>query len=369
MQQATFDVFSETLSPAKVLTAKKTKKSSKKTKLSQSRSKPKKKGPAHPLFLGYDLGGTKVAVGVVDSDGHLLHAYREPVLLKDGKEATLKQLIRLGSQLIKDFPTIARVGIASAGPLDPVNGILLDPTNFKSSEGTWGIVPITEIFSKALKRPVSLENDAAAAMLAEKWKGHAKDVENAMILTLGTGLGTGIFVNGELVRAGRHTHTEAGHMIIKANDSSAPCGCGNFGCAEAYLSGKSFTYRGREFLGNPSIDAPQIAARARRGDAQALAMFAEYSEMLALTLHNYAMIYAPEVVILTGSFAAASDMFLENTYVHLRKLLERRLVSADILPRIEVSTLENQAGVLGGAYVAFLAHEKNAKAHAKKLHA
>ena len=305
-----------------------------------------------PLVLAYDLGGTKVAVGVVNSRGKILTIHREPALIKRGKQATLDQLIDLGKQMIKKHPGIKAVGIASAGPLDPIKGELLDPTNFSGPEGNWGKVPLTKILQKGLKLPVILENDAAAAILAEAWQGKARKVENSIILTLGTGLGTGMICNGKLVRAGRQLHTEGGHLILKAGDKSALCGCGNFGCAEAYLSGRGFTYRSRVKLKNDIIDAVQIAARARRNDRQALECFDEYAEMLAIALHNYVVIYCPEVVVFTGSFAAASDLFLKNTEKRLKILLKRRNEVMNLTPKLYVSSLENQAGLLGGAFVA-----------------
>jgi glucokinase len=323
----------------------------------QARS-PKKKPAKKPLVLAYDLGGTKIAVGVVDSSGKILAFHREAAFIKQGKKATLDQLIRLGKEMIKKYPAIESVGIASAGPLDPVSGELLDPTNFSGPDGHWGRVPLTRILSKGLKKQVILENDAAAAILAEVWKGLAKGTKNAMILTLGTGLGTAVVANGELVRGGRHQHTEGGHMIIHAGDESAPCGCGQLGCAEAYLSGRSFAHRARVILKNEVIDAPQIAARARDGDAAALKLFDEYAENLAIALHNYVVIFYPEIVVFTGSFAAAHDLFLEKTAKKLGKMLTRRNKVMNLQPELAISKLENQAGLLGGAYVALKAAEK-----------
>lgn len=311
-----------------------------------------------PCVLAYDLGGTKVAVGVVDSSGKILAYHREPAFIRQGKKATLDQLIRLGKEMIAKFPTVAAVGVASAGPLDPVAGILLDPTNFSGPEGSWGRVPLTKILAKGLKKKVYLENDAAAAILAEVWKGLSKGTQNAMILTLGTGLGTAVVANGQLVRGGRHQHTEAGHMIIRGGDESAPCGCGQFGCAEAYLSGRFFSHRARKVLGNEVIDAPQIAARAREGDPIAIELFEEYAENLAITLHNYVMLFYPETIVFTGSFAAAHDLFLKNASKKLEKLLARRNKVMNLQPKLVISKLENQAGLLGGAYVALQSLEK-----------
>ncbi len=192
----------------------------------------------HPLVLAYDLGGTKLSVGVVDSRGKVIEESREPVRASEGKAALFRQLSDLGKPLLKRYPRIKKVGIASAGPLDPRTGSLLNPTNLSRGGPEWGVVPLAKQLSKSLGLPVHLDNDAAAAMLAEHWIGAAKGYDNAMILTLGTGLGTGVIANGELLRAGRFLHPEAGHAIIGFADASAPCGCGNFGCAEAYPSSR-----------------------------------------------------------------------------------------------------------------------------------
>jgi glucokinase len=316
------------------------------------------KAPAKKV-LAYDLGGTKVSVGVVDVRGRVLEETRVPVVIDQGKSAVLKQLTELGRQALRAHPEIRRVGMASAGPLDPKRGVLLDPTNFISAHGNWGATPLTKILREKLKRPVYLENDAAAAMLAEHWIGAAKGYDNAMILTLGTGLGAGIVANGELLRAGRRLHPEGGHMIIRAGDQSGPCGCGNLGCAEAYLSGRSFGRRARLRFGDSELSAKDIADLARKGDPRALAAFEEYAELMAVALHNYAMMFAPEVVVFTGSFADASELFLPSTREHLEKLLARRRKGADLVPKLVVSKLANQAGLIGGAYVAFHARQSS----------
>jgi len=302
--------------------------------------------------LSYDLGGTKMAVGVVNSRGRVLEEIRIPTHVENGKSVVINQMVMLGRSLIKKNPQIHKVGIASAGPLDPVRGILLDPTNFSSPKGDWGQVPLAKILSQKLKLPVTLENDAAAAILGEHWCGAAKNYDNAMILTLGTGLGTAVIANGHLVRAGRHLHTEAGHLIIRAHDSSAPCGCGNLGCAEAYLSGRNFARRNCTQFGNPSLSAQDIADLARKKDPRALAAFEEYAEMMAIAIHNYVVIYAPEIILFTGSFAHAAKLFIPSTKRHLAHLLKRRRVGIDLLPQLKISTLDNQAGLIGAAWVA-----------------
>ncbi len=310
------------------------------------------------VVLAYDIGGTKVAVGAVSGTGKVLEELRLPVGTARGKTAVIQQLANLGKGVISRYPAIKVAGIASAGPLDPIRGVLLDPTNFGiPKKGGWGEVPLAHLLEKKLGIPVLLENDAAAAILAEHWKGAARGYDNAMILTLGTGLGTGVIANGKLVRAGRHMHTEAGHVILNYQDMSAPCGCGNFGCAEAYLSGRNFALRYQKKTRNSKITAPQIADLARRGDRAALQAFEEYAETMAVAIASYVVLYAPEIVVLTGSFAETADLFLKRTQTLLKALLKRRREGIDFMPKIMVSSLQNQAGLIGGAYVAL--HRKS----------
>jgi glucokinase len=304
------------------------------------------------VVLAYDLGGTKVSVGAVTSTGKVLEEIRVPVEIEKGKNALMDQLGMLGKKILAKYPKIRRAGIASAGPLDPDKGLLLDPTNFASDGKAWGKVPIASMVSKRLGIPVHLDNDAAAAVLAEHWIGYGKGKTNVMVLTLGTGLGTGIVVNNQLVRARGGLHPEAGHLIIHQGDQTAPCGCGQLGCAEAFLAGRNFTRRNRPRFANPDLTAPDIATLARKRDPRALAAFEEYATYLAIALHNYAVIYAPEVVALSGSFADASDLFIDSATEHLEKLLARRRIGFDLMPKIKVSKLKNQAGLVGGGYIA-----------------
>lgn len=305
--------------------------------------------------LAYDIGGTKVHAAIVSSSAKILDEIRTPIDFSKGKSEVLRQWIDVGQKLLSRHPKVSRVGVASAGPLDPIRGVLLDPTNFSSGGQTWGVVPISKLLSKGLGGlSVHLENDAAAAILAEHWVGAARRMDDALILTLGTGVGTGILVGGKLVRAGRGLHTEGGHLIIRAGDSSAVCGCGNLGCIEAFLSGRGFERRSHLRLGgaSSSLSGAELASRAREGDQQIQSFFEEYAENLALAIHNFVVLYAPRVVVLAGSFAHAADLFLDQARNHLEVLLTRRRHGVDFMPRLVVSSLQNRAGVLGGAYVA-----------------
>lgn len=300
--------------------------------------------------LAMDLGGTKVATAVVRSDGKILNQLREPAQIKEGPEALLSQLARLLQAVKKGLEIeveLKTLGLASAGPIDIEKGILLDPTNFRGPNGKrYGLFPLKKKLEKATSLSIRMENDAAAAMLAELWQGQAKP--NSMVITLGTGLGVGAVCNGELVRAGRMQHPEGGHLILNATDFSALCGCGNYGCAEAYLSGKNFTLAANARLGK-DYKTEDLVKGARQKKSEFLQLFDDYSEWLAIFLHNCAIMYAPEEISFTGGFAAAHDLFLPQTQDRLSQLLERRRKGIDFVPTLRPSKLGNDLGIIGAA--------------------
>jgi glucokinase len=297
--------------------------------------------------IGIDLGGTKVAAAMVTAQGRILEERRVPTELAGGWPGLRKQLVSLCRGLVADHGRARAVGIGSAGPLHAPSGKLLDPTNFG-----WpaAVVPIARLLESQLKIPVRLENDAAAAVLAEHWRGGGG--KNCVVLTLGTGLGVGVMINGKLLRGARGLHPEAGHQILRPGDTSALCGCGNYGCSEAFLSGVNFGRRVANALGRPGISAKEATELATAGDPKVLGLFSEYSELLAAYLHNIVTFFYPERIILTGSFAYAHALFLPETERQLKERLARRLKTIPLYPKIRVSRLGNRAGVLGAAYIA-----------------
>jgi glucokinase len=299
-------------------------------------------------WIGIDLGGTKVAAAIVSSQGRPKGLLREPTNLSGGWPALKSQLLQLCSELQRKHGKVHGIGIGSAGPLHAASGKLLDPTNFGWTSPL--VVNIGRELSRALRIPVNLENDAAAAVLAECWKGGGG--KNCAVITLGTGVGLGVVCDGQLVRGGRGLHPEGGHILLRPGDASAPCGCGNLGCAEAFLSGVNFGTRASRLLGEKGLTGADLAARATAGDRRVLALFAEYSELLADYLQNLVVLYYPERVILTGSFAEAHPHFLPAAQARLRELISRRLRTIPLEPEIRLSKLDRNAGVLGAAFVA-----------------
>jgi glucokinase len=203
---------------------------------------------------------------------------------------------------------------------------------------------------KLFKKPVRLENDAAAAVLGERWKGGHGRVENILAMTLGTGVGIGVLANGVLVRAGQGLHPEAGHIPLDINAKDYPCGCGANGCIEAYLAGSHFSRRlGR--LKNRALSGQEAVALAK-DDVWVQEAFREYGRQLAQAVRTLSVLFAPEVVVISGGFSHAASLFLEETQSLLPTLMERYRIGVDLLPKIKVSKLQDDAGVLGAAYLA-----------------
>jgi glucokinase len=163
----------------------------------------------------------------------------------------------------------------------------------------------------------------------------------------------GIICNGQLLRAGRYLHTEAGHILLNINDQQHLCGCGNYGCAEAYLSGANVTDWLRNMWQEPTLTGEQLASRSRKNEKRAKEVFAIYSHQLAAFLYSLCVQFCPEVVVLSGGFSHAADLFLPTTEARLKELLHsRRLSGHDLLPKILISKFQDEAGLLGAANIA-----------------
>lgn len=294
-----------------------------------------------PYFLGYDLGGTKLASAVCDAQGRIVDRHVEPVEFGKGIEGFVEFLSKRAQSWVEKYPQVKALGIASCGPLDIERGILLQPTNFPR----WGNIPIKKPLEKNLKIPVLLQNDAAAAAMAEGWRGAAKKSKNWIVLTLGTGLGTGIIMNRQVFMGGSGLGPEAGHMIV--TDKKYLCGCGNYGCAEAVLSGTGLSRRILD-MKLPFTDTRALVSAAKSGNSQARNVFEEYSQILGRLIHNLAVMYKPEGIYLAGGLAEENELFLDAARRIAKDLLTGR---PGFMPLVELSRLKNDIGVLGGVSV------------------
>jgi glucokinase len=298
-------------------------------------------------FLAFDLGGTKVLGGWVSKNGEILEKKKEFIDLSHGPKAMVLQIAKMAISL-KGDAQVRSASMASAGPLDPKNGLLLDPTNMKTGGQSWGVIPLTQWLQEETGLSWRLENDAAAAAMAESWVGESRGYENSITITLGTGVGVGIIANGELLRSGRGLHPEVSHMIIEHENSSALCGCGNYGCAEAYLSGVNFSKLVSRRL-NQTITAEELLQKAESGDLRVREEFSIYARRLAIFMTSLVVSFSPEVIVLAGGFSHAAPIYLDTLKYELHELLKRRRAGIDLLPEVRLSRFKHEAGLLGAA--------------------
>ena len=245
--------------------------------------------------LVYDIGGTKIECAVITASGEFVDSKKIRTPIESWSEGK-KAIVEIGQSFLARYPTIQTCGLSAAGPLHAESGMLLHPTNMN-----WGRVHVTKEISDALGIDVALENDAASAVIAEHWLGHKANTSDLITLTLGTGLGVGVMLNHRLLGGGHEgTHPEIGHQVLDASDKAALCGCGNTGCAEAYLAGSHFVKRARLLLDNPALTVSMIIEKAKAGDAQTLELFDNYSWKMAQFITNLVVTFIPAQLYLRG---------------------------------------------------------------------
>ncbi|HET9507449.1 MAG TPA: ROK family protein [Gaiellaceae bacterium] len=311
------------------------------------------------LALGLDVGGTKLAAGVVDADGVVHSFVLEPTHGEEGHTAVLERLFRLGERAVAEsglpWERIDRVGIGCGGPLDAERGVVLGPPHLPG----WLDVPVTALAEVAYGRPAVLENDATAAAAAEHRYGAGAGTRNMVYLTISTGVGGGIVIEGALYRGSMGNGGELGHVTVDCD--GRPChGCGRLGCLEAYVSGTSIAERAREALAEatePSVlaaldepTAADVAAAARAGDALAAEVWDATTTALACGVTSIVNLFEPEAVVLGGGVTRSGEQLLAPVRETVRT---SAMGPAGRGATVVLSALGDRAGVVGAAAIAF----------------
>ena len=286
--------------------------------------------------VGVDIGGTNLVVGAMPADGSReIGVHTLPTRAALGADAVVDRICEMIETTVDvvlketgaSREQIAGVGIGSPGPLDREKGIVIFTPNLG-----WKDFPLRDRVSSAVKLPAVLDNDANCATLGEWWLGAAKGANNVVGFTLGTGIGGGLILNGQLVHGASDVAGEIGHMTIEANGRH--CGCGNYGCLEAYASGPNIAMRAREALagGEPSLipglvdgDLTKLTAAivykaSAQGDAIATEVVKDTARFLGIGVANMLNVFNPDVVVLAGGVALAGD----SLFVPLRAEVRRR---------------------------------------------
>jgi glucokinase len=313
------------------------------------------------VIVGIDLGGTIVRAGTFDGHGKLLVVRETPIEAARGPELGLRKIQGLIEQVVAECGTksLIGIGIGSTGPLDPIQGIINNPFTLP----TWENVAIVEMMQKAFDVPVTLENDADAAALGEYWQGAGREVQRLYAVTAGTGIGTALITDGQIYRGLAGSHPEGGHMVL---DPSGPlCYCKMRGCWEILCAGPAIERQAREtdlsgshLLEMCEGERDKISARlvfeaARLGDPLALSIVKRVSEYFALAILNIAILFAPDMIVLSGGVMRSIDFFMPRIQQTMQDY--REMVPAHRI-QIVPAQLGYYAGLYGSAYTIFNKH-------------
>jgi glucokinase len=291
---------------------------------------------APPHVIGLDVGGTKILSGIVDRNGHVLsrHEIDSP---GESQSDVLAALDAAVDQLLDD--SVAAIGYGIPANLERGTGRILRAVNLPLES--------VDLVARSTERyglPVGVENDGSVAALAEWKRGAGRGTTNLVMLTLGTGVGGGIVLDGRLFRG----WAELGHLVVQ--EGGPPCACGGRGHLEVFASGHAADRVARGLYG-PDSDAHELIDKAKGGDADARAALARIGELLGAAIGSLVNIFDPELVVVGGGFgAAADDLVLEPARAAARR---EALPPADESLRIVEAELGAEAGLVGAALVGF----------------
>jgi glucokinase len=296
--------------------------------------------------LGLDIGGTKLAAGVVDADGTVRGFTAVPTERERGSDDVLTRLFELGRLAVADSGAeeIIGIGIGCGGPLDVERGVLIAPLHLPG----WIDVPVVELAERAFGRPAVLDNDATAAAAAEHRFGAGRGTQNLVYLTLSTGVGGGVVLDGHVFRGATGNGGELGHVTVDWRGRECR-GCGRRGCLEAYVSGTSIAERAAE-AGLHGATAADVADAARVGDPAAAKVWRETCEALACGVTSIANLFEPEVVVIGGGVSRQGDHLLAP----VREVVEAQVIGPPgRVVRVLEAALGDHVGVAGAAAVAY----------------
>ena len=312
------------------------------------------------IAIGIDIGGTSIKGAAVYDDGRTLDVFSLPVNKGDSGEQTINQLIDLVEKYLAQHDLqdkIVGIGLGIPGTLDVDRGVVIYSANLK-----WENLPIVDLFKQRLPYRVRISNDANVAALGEAKFGAAKGVPYSIMLTLGTGVGGGIVLDGKLYEGNQGQGAEMGHMVVEMNGRQ--CGCGRKGCMEAYASATAIIRDTNEAMArHPNslmhevakdlgkVDGRVAFKAARQGDVAALEVVDQYVFYLCEGILNYCNIFRPNLVILSGGIANEGDYLFDkiNNYLALQQYGYPKSPVVKVVP----AQLGYDSGKIGAASLLF----------------
>lgn len=307
--------------------------------------------------IGVDVGGTNVKIALVDFDGKIIYSNTVPTRAEMGYEAgvnNIKQAIKeLMSETGESAKTIEAIGFGLPGQIDYKEGIVKNLPNIPG----WINIPLAKIIEDEFSIPTRLDNDVRCAALGELNFGAGKGCENLICITVGTGIGSGIVLNGRLVRGASNAAGEIGH--IKMDMTGGPlCGCGDYGCFEAYASGPAIVTMAKEYISGgksakykematDGIITPYIVAQAAlQGDAVSIQIFKQMGKIIGTGLASVINLLNPEKIIIGGGVADAGSILLDPIKA---TITDRAMPIQANAVQVVPAQLANTAGVIGAS--------------------
>lgn len=300
--------------------------------------------------FGVDIGGTTVKLGYFDAEGNVLDKWEIPTRKEDNGSHILPDIAASIEKKIRDAgidrKDVAGVGVGAPGPVDS-KGVI-----YKTANLGWGVFSIKETLENILKLPVMAGNDANVAALGEMWKGGGQGYKDLVVVTLGTGVGGGIIVDGKVVAGFNGAGGEIGHITVNHDEIEA-CNCGQYGCLEQYTSATGIVRVAKRKLAKtndetslrnfPELTAKDVFDEAKSGDAVALGLVDEVCGILGATLSNIACVVDPEVVVIGGGVSKAGSILIESIQKHFVETSFHACRNTKFVP----AGLGNDAGMYG----------------------
>ena len=306
--------------------------------------------------IGVDVGGTNVKIALVDKEGSIVYSNTTPTRAEMGYEYTISNIKQAIKDLMKetktDNTTIEGIGFGFPGQIDCTEGVIRVSPNIPG----WVNVPLAKIMEKEFSIPTKVDNDVRCAALGELAFGAGKGCKNLICITVGTGIGSGLIVNGKLVRGADNAAGEIGHIKLQMHDGPI-CGCGDSGCLEAFASGPSIVAMAQEYilggkstkyreLANPEITPYIVAEAAKQGDKVALKIFERMGKYIGIGLASVVNLLNPEKIVIGGGVADAGDILFKPLIDTLKKrAMPIQAKSVSVVP----AQLGNAAGVIGAS--------------------
>jgi len=311
--------------------------------------------------IGVDLGGTKMLLGVLDGDSKTVWESRERSA-GEGESELVELLVREVEEARAERPGVETIGMGIPATIDHERGLAVAAVNLPIEN-----LPIRDIVAERTGLPAFVDNDANVAALAEHLFGAARGAQNAVMLTIGTGIGGGLILGGEIYRGSTGAGAELGHMAIQMDGPGCQGNCPNRGCVEAFASGTALGREGRAAAeSNPDsalgkllaageeVDGKAVTVAAQAGDATAIEVFDLVGGRLGVALASFANIFEPETIVVGGGAMAAGDLLLDPARRELEARALRPMNRTPVVP----AELGEDAGMIGAAAMARIELER-----------